>query len=93
MTQMLRTSTAMTTRTAKIGLDYSLFWSLASQTLDKEGRTDHDCPVEWSRLVLPPALVEFEGVSLLVELEDRSALALLKDGSFKRTISAIRSIS
>ena len=71
----------------------SLFWSLASQTLDKEGRTDLDCPVEWSQLVLPPALVEFEGVSLLVELEDRSALALLKDGSFKRTISAIRSIS
>ena len=26
--------------------------------------------------------MELEGVSLLVELEDRSALALLKDGSF-----------
>ena len=54
--------------------------SLASQTLDMEGRTGLDCPVEWSVLVLPPALVELEGVSLLVELEDRSALALLKDG-------------
>ena len=83
--------TAMATRTAKIGLDYSAFRSLASQTLDKEGRTD--CPVEWSLLVLPPALVELEGVSLLVELEDRSALALLKDGSFVQTICAIRSIS
>ena len=69
----------------------SAFRSLASQTLDKEGRTD--CPVEWSLLVLPPALVELEGVSLLVELEDRSALALLKDGSFVQTICAIRSIS
>ena len=37
--------------------------------------------------------VTLEGVSLLVELEDRSALALLKDGSFVRTICAIRSIS
>lgn len=81
----------MATRTAKIGLDYSAFRSLTSQTLDKEGRTD--CPVEWSLLVLPPALVELEGVSLLVELEDRSALALLKDGSFVPTICAIRSIS
>ena len=65
----------------------SAFRSLALQTVDKEGRTGLDCPVEWS-LVLPPALV-----SLLVELEDRSALALLKDGSFVRTICAIRSIS
>ena len=69
------------------------FRSLALQTLDKEGRTGLDCPVEWSLLVLPPALVELEGVSLLVELEDRSTLALLKDGSFVRTICAIRSIS
>ena len=71
----------------------SAFRSFASQTLDKEGRTGLDCPVKWSLLVLPPALVELEGVSLLVELEDRSALALLKDGSFKRTICAVRSIS
>ena len=90
---MLQTSTAMATRAAKIGLDYRLFRSLATQTLDKEGRTGLDCPVEWSLLVLPPALVELEGVTLLVELEDRSALALLKDGSFVRTICAIRSIS
>ena len=75
----------MATRTAKIGLDYRLFQSLASQTLDMEGRTGLDCPVEWSLVVLPPALVELEGVSLLVELEDRSSLALLKDGSFVRT--------
>ena len=71
----------------------SAFRSLASQTLDKEGRTGLDCPVEWSLLVLPPALVELEGVSLLLELEDHSALALLKDGSFVRTICAFRSIS
>ena len=83
----------MATTTAKIGLDYRLFRSLASQTLDKEGRTGLDCPVEWSLLVLPPALVELEGVSLLVEFEDRSALALLKDGSFVLTISAIQLIS
>ena len=66
----------------------SAFRSLALQTLDKEGRTGLDCPVEWSLLVLPPALV-----SLLVELEDRSAVALLKDDSFVRTICAIWSIS
>ena len=90
---MLRTLPAMATRTAKIGPDYRLFQSLALQTLDKEGRTGLDCPVEWSLLVLPPALVELEGVSLLVELQDRSALALLKDGSFVPTICAIRSIS
>ena len=71
----------------------SAFRSLASQNLDKEGRTGLDCPVEWSLLVLPPALVELEGVSLLLELEDRSALALLKDGSFVRTTCAFRSIS
>ena len=71
----------------------SAFRSLALQTLDKEGRTGLDCPVEWSLLVLPPVLLELEGVSLLVELEDHSALALLKDGSFVRTICAIRSIS
>ena len=71
----------------------SAFRSLASQTLDKEGRTGLDYPVEWSLLVLPPALVELQGVSLLVELKDRSALALLKDGSFVRNICAIRSIS
>ena len=69
------------------------FRSLVSQTLDMEGKTGLDYPVEWSLLVLPPALVELEGVSLLVELEDRSSLALLKDGSFVRTICAIRSIS
>ena len=92
---MLQTSTAMATRAAKNNrsIDYRLFRSLATQTLDKEGRTGLDCPVEWSLLVLPPALVELEGVTLLVELEDRSALALLKDGSFVRTICAIRSIS
>ena len=44
-------------------IDYRFFRSFASQTLDKEGRTGLDCPVEWSRLVLPPALVELEGVS------------------------------
>ena len=71
----------------------SAFRSFASQTLDKEGRTGQNCPVEWSLLVLPLAQVELEGVSLLVELDDRSALALLKDGSFVRTICAIRSIS
>ena len=86
---MLQTSTAMATRAAKIGLHYRLFRSLTTQTLDKEGRTG----LEWSLLVLPPALVELEGVTLLVELEDRSTLALLKDGSFVRTICAIRSIS
>ena len=41
----------------------SAFRSLASHTLDKEGRTGLDWPVEWSLLVLPPALVELEGVS------------------------------
>ena len=71
----------------------SAFRSLVSQTLDKEGRTVLDCPVDWPPLVSALVLGELENGTLLVELEDGSLLAELKDGSFLRTICAIRSIS